>query len=220
MSVITIAWSPEASLSLAGFEKASGLWLANGQQENEVLSPTTTRTSILLTSLVSVKGDPPPVKFQMRPQPGHTLWLQSCQGSSWAIPGLLTHRNCGQEIYVVSGCCVCRTIDPLLGNRQQYQWCGCACMPSPFSCVQLLVTLCIVARRAPLPMGFSRQEYWSACCTLLQGMFLTQGSNLCLLHLPHWQVGSLPLAPPGKPVMWISAPYSTGGRSNKGSHSE
>ena len=34
---------------------------------------------------------------------------------------------------------------------------------------------------------------------LLQGVFLTEGSNLCLLHLPHWQLGSLLLAPPGKP---------------------
>ena len=34
---------------------------------------------------------------------------------------------------------------------------------------------------------------------LLQGIFPTQGSNLCLLSLLHWQVGSLPLAPPGKP---------------------
>ena len=30
------------------------------------------------------------------------------------------------------------------------------------------------------PWGFSRQEYWSGC--LLQGIFLTQGSNLHLLH--------------------------------------
>ena len=29
--------------------------------------------------------------------------------------------------------------------------------------------------------------------------FLTQGSNLCLLCLLHWQADSLPLAPPGKP---------------------
>ena len=37
------------------------------------------------------------------------------------------------------------------------------------------------------------------CHALLQGIFLTQGSNPCLLHLLHWQAGSLPLAPPGKP---------------------
>ena len=34
------------------------------------------------------------------------------------------------------------------------------------------------------------------CCALLQGIFLTQGSNLHLLHLLHWQAGSLPLMPP------------------------
>jgi len=32
---------------------------------------------------------------------------------------------------------------------------------SHFSCVQLFVTLWIVALQAPLSMGFSRQEYWS-----------------------------------------------------------
>ena len=41
------------------------------------------------------------------------------------------------------------------------------------------------------------------CHVLLQGIFLTQGSNPCLLHLLHWQAGSLPLAPPGKPMLCI-----------------
>ena len=34
-------------------------------------------------------------------------------------------------------------------------------MPGRFSRVQLSVTLWTVARRAPLSMGFSGQEYWS-----------------------------------------------------------
>ena len=34
------------------------------------------------------------------------------------------------------------------------------------------------------------------CCTLLQGIFLTQGSNTRPLSLLHLSVGSLPLAPP------------------------
>ena len=34
------------------------------------------------------------------------------------------------------------------------------------------------------------------CHALLQGIFLTEGLNL---HLLHWQVHSLPLAPPGDP---------------------
>ena len=33
-----------------------------------------------------------------------------------------------------------------------------------------------------------------------RGIFPTQGSNLCLLHLLNWQAGSLPLAPRGKPT--------------------
>ena len=35
------------------------------------------------------------------------------------------------------------------------------------------------------------------CHTLLQGIFPTQGLNLSLLHLLHWQGDSLPPAPPG-----------------------
>ena len=34
----------------------------------------------------------------------------------------------------------------------------------------------------------SRQEYWSGLPSLLQGIFPTQGSNLCLLHLLHCKV--------------------------------
>ena len=37
------------------------------------------------------------------------------------------------------------------------------------------------------------------CRLLLQGIFQTQGSNLCLLHLLHWQADSLPLYHLGSP---------------------
>ena len=52
--------------------------------------------------------------------------------------------------------------------------------------------------QAHVSMGFSRQEYWSGLPYLLQGIFLSQRSNPHLLHLLHWQAGSLPLASPGK----------------------
>ena len=39
------------------------------------------------------------------------------------------------------------------------------------------------------------------CHALLQGIFPTQGSNLSLLCLLHWQAGSLPLAPPEKALL-------------------
>ena len=48
---------------------------------------------------------------------------------------------------------------------------------SHFSRVWLFATLWTVACWACLSMGFSRQEYWSGCHALLQGIFLTQGSN-------------------------------------------
>ena len=39
---------------------------------------------------------------------------------------------------------------------------------------------------------------------LFSRIISTQGSNLRLLCLLHWQVGSLPLAPPGKPQTHLS----------------
>jgi len=47
------------------------------------------------------------------------------------------------------------------------------CMLSHFSPVQLFATLWTTAHHAPLPMRFSRQEYWSGLPCLLQRIFLT-----------------------------------------------
>ena len=60
------------------------------------------------------------------------------------------------------------------------------CMRAPLCLI--LATTWTVVYQAPLSMGFSRQEYWSGLHFLLQGIFLTQGSNL---HLLHWQEDSL-----------------------------
>ena len=67
-----------------------------------------------------------------------------------------------------------------------------------FSRVWFFATLWTVACQAPLSMGFSSKNTGMDCHALLQGIFPTQGSNLFLLCLLHWQAGSLPLAPPGK----------------------
>ena len=56
-----------------------------------------------------------------------------------------------------------------------------------------------VACQAPLSMGFSRQEYWSGCHALLQGIFPTQGSNLGLPNLRQILFFSLLSEPPGEP---------------------
>ena len=69
------------------------------------------------------------------------------------------------------------------------------------SCLTLCDPMdCSPPGSSPLSMGFSRQEYWSGLPFLLQGIFLTQGSKLCLSYLLHWKVSSLPLVPPGKPI--------------------
>ena len=65
--------------------------------------------------------------------------------------------------------------------------------------VQFSVTPLIVACQAPLSLGFPRQEYWGGLHFLLQGIFPTQGLDLCLLH---WQTDSLPLHHLGGP-MWL-----------------
>ena len=78
----------------------------------------------------------------------------------------------------------------------------CVCMLSHFSRVRLYATLWTTAHKAPLSMGFSRQESRSVVCRVFfQGIFPTQGSNPHLLGLLHWQGGSLPPAPPGKQVI-------------------
>ena len=74
----------------------------------------------------------------------------------------------------------------------------CVGMLSHFSHVQLCVTPWTVARQTPLSTDSPGKSTGVGCHFLLQGIFLTQGSNLCLLHFLHWQAGSLPPVPPGK----------------------
>ena len=63
-----------------------------------------------------------------------------------------------------------------------------------FLCAQSCPTSWTVARQTPLSMGLSRQEYWSVLPFSSLGIFLTQGSNPCLLS-PALQVDSLPTEP-------------------------
>ena len=58
-----------------------------------------------------------------------------------------------------------------------------------------------VACLVPLSMEFPRQDAGVSvgCHAFLQGIFPTQGLNLCLLCLLNWQANSLPLATPRKP---------------------
>ena len=76
-------------------------------------------------------------------------------------------------------------------------------MCSVASVVSNSVTLWTVAHQAWDSPG---RNTGVGCCFPLQGIFLTQGSNLYFLHLLRCQVASLPLAPPGKKdaFYWIA----------------
>ena len=53
---------------------------------------------------------------------------------------------------------------------------------------------------SPVHGIFQTRILESVATGLLQEIFLTQGLNPCLQHLLHWQVGSLLLEPPVKPL--------------------
>ena len=87
-----------------------------------------------------------------------------------------------------------------------------------YMCAKMLqscLTLCDpmdCSQPGPSVHGISqaRRLEWVAHA-LLQGNFLTQGWNPCLSGLLRRQVGSVPLAPPGKPeglsfCYWLSRP--------------
>ena len=77
--------------------------------------------------------------------------------------------------------------------------------------VQIFVILWTVAHQAPLSTGFFRQEYWGGLHFLLQGIFLTQGSNLHLLCLLHCRQILHQLSHKGSPRIreWVTYPFSS-----------
>ena len=62
-----------------------------------------------------------------------------------------------------------------------------------------------VAQMAPLSMGFFRQEYWSKLPCHPAGDLPDPGIEP--ESYLHWQVGSFPLVPPGKPVHTYTYAY-------------
>ena len=61
----------------------------------------------------------------------------------------------------------------------------------------------LLPARLLCPWDSPRKDTGVGCHDLLQGIFPTQGLNLHLLCLLHWQAGSLLLALPGKPRVCI-----------------
>ena len=77
--------------------------------------------------------------------------------------------------------------------------CVCVCV-SCFSHFKLYVSLWTVAHQAPLPMEFSRQEYWSGSPFLYPGDLPDPGIEHTPLMSPALAGGVFTMAPPGKPT--------------------
>ena len=60
------------------------------------------------------------------------------------------------------------------------------CVLSCFSCVRLCETLWTIVCRLLSPWNSPGKNTGVGSHALLQGIFLTQGSNPCLSHLLHW----------------------------------
>ena len=77
------------------------------------------------------------------------------------------------------------------------------------SLVRLFVTPCTVAYQASLSMEFFRQEYCNGLPFPTPGNFPDPRIEPNLLSLLHYLVGSLPLAPHGKPEAFVDLEFST-----------
>ena len=84
-------------------------------------------------------------------------------------------------------------------NVPNVLWMFCECVKSLHLCLTLWL-YGLWSTRLLCPWDSPGKNTGMDGHALLQGISLTQGSNLSLLSLRHWQAGSLPPAPPGKPM--------------------
>ena len=115
------------------------------------------------------------------------VWMSHLSLNSWMIFGKSLHLH---EPSFFTWKVRIRTGAPLKGRMKS------VCVPS-HSVISNPLRRCVLwPARLLCPWGFPGKNTGVDCHVLLQGIFLTQGLNYCLLCLLHWWVGSLPLAPP------------------------
>ena len=149
----------------------------------------TSTSSVSSSSFSKASGTPMFVKIQCWVQ----TWEPSCH--NWILEPPLT--SCVLATFWPTVCANSLQSCPTLCNPMD-------CCPPCFAFYGLLPTMLLS------PLDSPGENTGVGCRALLQGIFLTQGSSLCLLCLLHWQAGSLPLVPPGKPcdplytsVKWV-----------------
>ena len=112
------------------------------------------------------------------------MWLLRVLELPWLLGPTTPGRRCHDHSYVWEGCLPhhCGSAQPLhfytpSSILHPLSW---VCLP--LSHVLPFAISWTIAHQAPLSMEFSRQEYRSGLPCLLQGIFLTQGSNPGLPH--------------------------------------
>ena len=106
------------------------------------------------------------------------------------FPWLVLCRKC---LHILASF-LCFTGGKILGLCKTRSLSMHACVLSHSSQVQLFATSWIVARQAPLPLGFPRKEYWSGSPFPPPGDLPDPGTEPHLLRLLLWQLDSLPLS--------------------------
>ena len=115
-----------------------------------------------------------------------------------SIQSLRVREGCSLEVWFLS------RQPPAPGAQSFCQSVALASSPEPGNIrhmhAQLLSTVGLFATPWTVvhlcPWNSPGKETGVGCHALLRGIFLTQRLNPCLLHLLHWQAGSLPTVPP------------------------
>ena len=117
-------------------------------------------------------------------------------------PGVHKQPNLAYHLFLQNICLIETRPHSFIGmfSMTPFMLQQCACMLSHSACP----TLCDPTDCSPPHSsvhGSPGKNTGVGCHSLLQGIFLTQGSNQCLLWLLHWQTDYLSLAPPGKLIV-------------------
>ena len=119
-------------------------------------------------------------------------------GQSRAVPDE-SLPQCSGNAHPTFGMSILSThqLGPPEENHLSFGFLSCMCDKLPQSCPTLCNAMDCSPPGSSVHGNSPGKNSGVGCHFLLQGIFLTLGSNLCLLCLLHWQVGSLPLVPPG-----------------------
>ena len=122
-----------------------------------------------------------------------TCWMgQSPRAHSWCFSFLSSLLpKCSPDLSWFSTLSICWGFPDLHFEPKQLPELQLANPPS-YLTSRLFATPQTVAHQAPLFMDYPGKNTAVGCHFLLQGIFPTQGSNLCLWQLLHWQEDSLP----------------------------